>query len=70
MLADGRVMLGAANSAEYPETHRTAIWDPNDNTWIEAGLEFGVLNSTDKTDPFSEESWALLPDGSVLAPPS
>ena len=61
-------MLGAANSAEYPETHRTAIWDPNDNTWIEAGLEFGVLNSTDKTDPFSEESWALLPDGSVLAP--
>ncbi len=68
VLADGRVMLGAANSAEYPETHRTAIWDPNDNTWIEAGLEFGVLNSTDKTDPFSEESWALLPDGSVLAP--
>jgi hypothetical protein len=68
VLADGRVFLGAANSAAYPLTKRTAIWDPTDNSWIEAGLEFGKVGSTTKTDPFREESWALLPDGSVLAP--
>jgi hypothetical protein len=68
VLADGRVMLGAANSTQFPQTKRTAIWDPSDNSWIEAGLEFGVLTSTDKSDPFEEETWALLPDGSVLAP--
>ncbi len=68
VLADGRVMLGGANSTAFPQTKRTAIWDPTDNSWIEAGLEFGALASTDKSDPFEEETWVLLPDGSVLAP--
>jgi hypothetical protein len=68
VLADGRVFLGAANSTAYPNTKRTAIWDPTDDSWVEAGLEFGKVGSTTKTDPFSEESCALLPDGSVFAP--
>jgi hypothetical protein len=68
VLADGRVLLGAANSTAYPQTKRTAIWDPTDNSWVEAGLEFGAVGTTTKSDPFEEETWALLPDGSVLAP--
>jgi hypothetical protein len=68
VLADGRVMLGAASLTTPPTEFRTAIWDPSDNTWIQAGLEFGTLATTDKSDPFEEEGWALLPDGSVLAP--
>ena len=69
-LADGRVFLGGATPSGPPSSwsKRTAIWDPSNNSWLEAGLEFGVLSSTDKEDPFEEETWALLPDGSVLAP--
>lgn len=68
VLADGRVMLGGANSIAFPATKRSAIWDPTNGTWTEAGLAFGALAATDKSDPFEEETWALLPDGSVLAP--
>ena len=68
VLADGRVILGGANSIAFPQTKRTAIWDSVDGTWIESGLEFGALANTSKSDPFEEETWALLPDGSVLAP--
>ncbi len=68
VLADGRVLLGAPNSLAFPNSLLTAIWDPNDNTWIQAGLELGAVSNTTKTDPFSEETFALLPDGSVLAP--
>lgn len=70
VLADGRVLLGGASTTEPPSTwsKQTAIWDPSDNTWVEAGLEFGALSSVDKEDPFEEETFALLRDGSVLAP--
>ena len=70
VLADGRVLLGGATVSGPPPTwsKRTAIWDPKNNTWVEAGLKFGTLGSTDKTDPFEEETFALLQDGSVLAP--
>ncbi len=61
VLSDGRVLLGGT-------TKRTAIWDPNDNSWIEAGLQFGNLSATDKDDSADEESCALLQDGSVLFP--
>ena len=70
ILADGRVLFGGASTTEPPSTWsvKTALWDPNDNSWEEAGLEFGAVTTTTKTDPPEEESWALLPDGSVLAP--
>ena len=69
-LADGRVFLGGATPSGPPSSwsKRTAIWDPSNNSWLEAGLAFGALSGTDKEDPFEEETWALLPDGSVLAP--
>jgi hypothetical protein len=28
VLADGRVFLGGANSSAFPQTKRSAIWDP------------------------------------------
>ena len=70
VLADGRVLLGAASPSGAPSTwtHRTAIWDPHPDTWVEAGLEFGAVATTTKKDPFEEETFNLLPDGSVLAP--
>ena len=70
VLADGRVLLGGATPSGPPSTwsKRTAIWDPRTNTWVEAGLKFGTLSSTDKEDPFEEETFVLLRDGSVLAP--
>jgi hypothetical protein len=70
VLSDGRVLLGGATPSGAPPTwsKRTAIWDPRTNTWVEAGLKFGTLPKTDKEDPFEEESFTLLRDGSVLAP--
>lgn len=68
VLADGRVLLGGPTKPGLPSEKRTAIWDPKDNSWVEAGLEFGAVSTTTKSDPFEEETWALLPDGSVLAP--
>jgi len=68
VLADGRVLLGAPNSAAFPLSRLTAIWDPKDDSWTQAGLEFGAVASTTKKDPFMEETFSLLPDGSVLAP--
>ncbi len=70
VLADGRVLLGGASTTEPPSTwsRRTAIWDPHHDTWVEAGLEFGAVGTTTKKDPFEEETFSLLPDGSVLAP--
>ena len=70
VLSDGRVLLGGATPSGPPPTwsKRTAIWDPRTNDWIEAGLKFGTLAKTDKEDPFEEETFALLRDGSVLAP--
>ncbi len=70
VLADGRVLLGAASVTEPPSTwsRLTAIWNPHDNSWVQAGLEFGAVSTTTKKDPFEEETFNLLADGSVLAP--
>jgi hypothetical protein len=68
VLSDGRVLLLAPNSLAFPLSKRTAIWDPHHNTWEEAGLEFGAAPSTTKKDPCMEETFTLLPDGSVLVP--
>jgi hypothetical protein len=68
VLSDGRVLLGGATPSGAPPTwsKRTAIWDPNNNSWVEAGLKFGALSNTDKKDPFEEEGFALLPDAVSL----
>jgi hypothetical protein len=70
VLSDGRVLLGGATPSGPPPSwsKRTAIWNPRTNTWLEAGLKFGALAKTDKKDPFEEETFVLLRDGSVLAP--
>jgi Galactose oxidase, central domain len=69
VLEDGRVLLGGAAITVPPSTwaKRTAIWNPANNTGAEAGTELGAVSNT-KTDPFEEETFALLPHGSVLAP--
>ena len=54
VLADGRVLFGAINSTQ------TAIWDPAYNTWSAAGAGGA------KAARPNEETWTLLPDGSVL----
>ncbi len=59
VLSDGRVLFGALVSS------RTAIWDPATDDWREAGLAFGASGVT-KVGTIDEETWALLPDGSVL----
>lgn len=70
VLADGRVLIGGATPSGPPPSwsKRTAIWDPHTDAWVEAGRKFGTLANTDKTDPFEEETFVLLRDGSVLVP--
>ena len=51
VLADGRFLLGNAFD------NKTAIFDPATGNWSAGG---------DKLDLSSEESWVLLPDGSVV----
>lgn len=51
LLADGTLLLGSIND------RRTATYDPSNGSWTPAG---------DKDDSSSEESWALLGDGSVV----
>jgi hypothetical protein len=53
VLPDGRVMIGSINDGN------TAIYDPGANTWIA-----GATKSNGSCD---EESWVLLPDGTILA---
>src|SRR6202162_3372435 len=63
ILADGRVLLGAISS------NRTAIWNPADHTanaWQEAGKAFNTLATPTKKGVCDEETWSLLPDGTVL----
>jgi hypothetical protein len=60
ILADGRVLLGGLVS------NRTALWDPAFNTWTEAGLAFNTLGTPTKVGVIDEETWSLLPDGTVL----
>ena len=60
VLADGRVLFGS------PGGTRTAIWDPVIDLWTEAGLAFGASTSSTKSSNTNEESWSLMPDGTVL----
>jgi Abnormal spindle-like microcephaly-assoc'd, ASPM-SPD-2-Hydin len=60
ILADGRVLCGSLN------TSLTAIWDPVLDTWITAGTAFGTVPQT-KAGGSDEETWTLLPDGTVLS---
>jgi Galactose oxidase, central domain len=70
VLPDGRVLLGGASTTEPPSTwsNLTAIWDPTDDSWIQAGLEFGTVSTTTKNDAPEEEGFTLLQDGTVVAP--
>jgi hypothetical protein len=70
VLSDGRVLIGGATPSGAPPSwsKRTAIWDPHTDHWVEAGRKFGVLSKTDKEDPFEEETFVMLRDGSVLVP--
>jgi hypothetical protein len=60
VLADGRVLMGD------PVTATTVLWDPSDNSWVNAGTKFGSVSNTKDGNPTDEETWTLLPDGSVL----
>ena len=64
VLEDGRVLFGAV-SANATTGARTAIWDPETDTWVEAGTKFGTVTNTKKGNT-NEESWCLLPNGNVL----
>jgi len=59
ILQDGRVIFGSLS------TNQSAIWDPAIDTWTEAGTAFGTLLPT-KFGNSDEETWSLLPDGTVL----
>jgi len=65
ILADGRVLLGAV-SINPALQNQTAIWDPSDDSWVIAGTRFGTVAQTKSTN-CNEETWTLLPDGSVLS---
>ncbi|WP_197514769.1 choice-of-anchor D domain-containing protein [Mycobacterium sp. 852013-50091_SCH5140682] len=59
ILADGRVLCGGLSS------NVSAIWDPVLDTWTIAGTAFGTA-ATNKDEGSDEETWTLLPDGTVL----
>jgi Abnormal spindle-like microcephaly-assoc'd, ASPM-SPD-2-Hydin/Fungal fucose-specific lectin/Galactose oxidase, central domain len=59
ILADGRVLCGGLAS------NTTAIWDPVLDTWTTAGTAFNTAGQT-KDEGSDEETWVLLPDGTVL----
>jgi hypothetical protein len=61
VLFDGRILFGSANLGST----QTAIWSPASSTWAVAGTAFGTQANT-KQGSCDEESWVLLPDGSVL----
>jgi hypothetical protein len=59
ILQDGRVLFGSLG------TTQTAIYDPALDTWTAAGTAFGTVAPT-KSSGCDEETWTLLPDGTVL----
>jgi hypothetical protein len=59
ILEDGRVIFGSLS------TNQSAIWDPALDSWTEAGTAFGTKLPT-KVGNSDEETWTLLPDGTVL----
>lgn len=68
VLADGRVLLGEiARAIPGAIANATAIYDPKVNSWLEAGTgKLAGGPASIKGDSSSEETWTLLPDGSVL----
>jgi hypothetical protein len=62
ILPDGRVLMGDLQTGPP----FTALWDPVTNVWTEAGTNFGAKADTKRSN-CNEETWTLLPDGSVLA---
>lgn len=62
ILPDGRVLLGCINNLDP----RTATWDAATDLWLQAGLAFNSKAVDSKTSSSGEETWTLLPDGSVL----
>ncbi|SRR6266487_387157 len=60
MLADGRILYGSIS------TNQSAIYDPVAKTWVEAGTAFGTKSATKRAANSDEETWVLLPDGTVL----
>jgi hypothetical protein len=60
VLPDGRVIFGSKGGP------RTAIWDPVLDLWTESGLAFGTSATNTKVGSTNEESWCLLPEGTVL----
>ena len=65
VLADGRVLFGNLQTTSPP--FATCLWDPVTNVWTAAGSGFGASSSDSKRSNCNEETWTLLPDGSVLA---
>jgi hypothetical protein len=59
VLTDGRVLFGAILS------NQTAVWDPVNSSWTAAGTAFGT-QANSKFGNCNEETWTLLPDGSVI----
>jgi hypothetical protein len=59
VLPDGRVLFGAISS------NQTAVWDPLNSSWTAAGTAFGTQGNS-KFGNCNEETWTLLPDGSVI----
>jgi hypothetical protein len=55
MLPDGKVLTGLINGSQ------TYIYDPAANNWT------ATINSKLRSDQSDEESWVLLPDGSILS---
>jgi hypothetical protein len=60
ILSDGRVLTGDIDNS------RTAIWDSATDAWTEAGKAFGTQANPTKNGQIDEETWVLLPDGTVL----
>jgi hypothetical protein len=60
VLDDGRVIFGGASGAST-----TAVWAPGSSSWVLSATAFGTKANT-KQGSTDEETWTLLPDGSVL----
>jgi hypothetical protein len=58
MLGDGRVLFGGGGNQQ------TVLWDPQTNQWQQAGIN--IDGSQSKNGRTAEETWTLLPNGSVL----
>ena len=69
VLPDGRVLFGNLDTPRPPPSppFSTAIWDPAADQWTVAGSGSGTLTTdTRQNSSCTEETWTLLPDGSVL----